>query len=165
MANLYDLSAGWVSLLNAYDAAETQDERDEIMAMLTDTQGDIESKAEDYAKVIRIKEAEAETFAAEIKRLTARKKAAENVVQRLKESLLDAMKLTGTDEIKTSIGKWRIQNNPWSAEVVDWERVPIEFRTPQPDKVDSKALIARFKETGEIIEGVVFRQERGLRFR
>lgn len=165
MANLYELSAGWVSLLDAYDAAETQEERDEILTMLTDTQGDIASKAEDYAKVIRMKEAEAEAFKSEIDRLTARKKAAENVVKRLKESLLDAMKLTGTDEIKTSIGKWRIQNNPWSAEVVDWERVPIEFRTPQPDKVDSRALISRFKETGEVIEGVVFKQDRGLRFR
>lgn len=165
MANLYELSAGWVSLLDAYDAAETDEEREDILKMLTDTQDDIADKAEAYAKVIKIKEAEADAFGAEAARLTARKKAAENVVKRLKESLLDAMKLTGTDEIKTSIGKWRVQNNPWSAEVVDWTRVPIEFRVPQPDKVDSRALISRFKETGEVIEGVVFKQDRGIRFR
>ena len=165
MASLYELAAGYATLINAYDNAETPEERENIMEMLESAEGDIEGKAENYAKVIRMKEEEAKAFKAEIDRMTARKRAAENMVERLKAALLDAMKLTETQEIKTSIGKWRVQMNPVSAEVTDWTKVPIEFRTPQPDKVDKPSLIKRYKETGEVFEGVEFKQEQGIRFR
>lgn len=165
MASLYELAAGYATLIDAYDNAETPEERENIMKMLESAEGDIEGKAENYAKVIRMKEEEAKAFKAEIDRMTARKRAAENMVERLKAVLLDAMKLTETQEIKTSIGKWRVQMNPVSAEVTDWTKVPIEFRTPQPDKVDKPSLIKRYKETGEVFEGVEFKQEQGIRFR
>lgn len=165
MASLYELSAGYATLLDAYDGAETEEERTDIMRMIESAEGDIAAKAEAYAKIIRMKEEEAKGFKAEVDRLTARKRAAENMVDRLKTAMLDALKLTGEKEIKTSIGKWRIQNNPWSCEVEDVERVPIQYRIPQPDKVDKKSLIDDFKATGEVIEGVVFRQEMGIRFR
>lgn len=165
MASLYELSAGYASLLEAYDGAETEEERADIMRMLESAEGDMTEKAEAYAKIIRMKEEEAKGFKAEAERLTARKRAAENMVDRLKTAMLDALKLTGEKEIKTSIGKWRIQNNPWSCEVEDVERVPVRYRIPQPDKVDKKSLIDDFKATGECIEGVVFKQEMGIRFR
>lgn len=165
MASLYELSAGYASLLDAYDAAETDEERADVMRMLESAEGDIADKAEAYAKIIRSKEEETKGFKAEIDRLTARKRAAENMVERLKANMLDAIKLTGEKEIKTSIGKWRIQNNPWSCDVEDWEKVPVKYRTPQPDKVDKKSLLDDFKATGEIVEGVTFKQEMGIRFR
>ena len=165
MASLYELSAGYALLLDEYDAAETDEEREQILAMLAESEGDIEDKAESYAKVIRMKEEEAKAFKAEADRLTARRQAAENMVKRLKDALLGAMVLTGTSEINTSIGKWRVQMNPMSADVQDWRKVPMEFRTPQPDKVDKPSLIKRHKETGELFDGVEFKQEQGIRFR
>lgn len=165
MASLYELSAGYASLVDAYDAAETDEEREDILEMLSTAEGDIGEKAEAYAKVIRMKEEEAKAFKAEADRLTKRKQAAENMVTRLKATLLDSMKLTGQTEIKTSIGRWRVQMNPVSADVTDWTKVPMEFRTPQPDKIDKPSLIKRYKETGEVFEGVEFKQEQGIRFR
>lgn len=165
MASLYELSAGYATILDAYDAAETNEERKELLTMLEIAGEDINDKAEAYAKIIRMKEEEAKAFKAEADRLTNRKQAAENMVARLKSALLDSMKLTGQTEIKTSIGKWRVQMNPVSADVTDWTKVPMEFRTPQPDKVDKPSLIKRYKETGEVFEGVEFKQEQGIRFR
>jgi seryl-tRNA synthetase len=165
MANLYELSAGYATILDAYDAAETDEEREELLSMLASAGEEINDKAENYARVIRMKEEEAKAFKAEADRLTKRKQAAENMVARLKAALLDSMKLTGQTEIKTSIGKWRVQMNPVSADVTDWTKVPMEFRTPQPDKVDKPSLIKRYKETGEVFEGVEFKQEQGIRFR
>ena len=165
MASLYELSAGYVTLLDAYDTAETDQEREDILELLSAAEGDIESKAENYAKVIRMKEEEAKAFKAEADRLNKRKQAAENMVERLKAALLDNMKLTGAKEIKTSIGKWRVQMNPVSADVQDWTKVPMEFRTPQPDKVDKPSLIRRHKETGELFDGVEFKQTESIRFR
>ena len=165
MASLYDISAGYASLIDAYDNAETDEERDGIIAMLATAEGEITEKAENYARVIRMKEEEAKAFKSEIERLTKRKQAAENMVARLKDALLGAMALTGTHEIKTSIGKWRLQMNPLSCDVVDIEKVPMQYHIKQEDKIDKKSLLADFKATGEIIDGVEFKQEQGIRFR
>ena len=165
MASLYELSAGYASLLDAYDTAETQEDREAILSMLADADGDINEKAESYAKLIRMKEEEAKGFKAEADRLTARKKAAENMVERLKAALLDSMKLTNTLEIKTSIGKWRVQMNPVSCDVVDIDMVPMEYHIKQEDKIDKKGLIDHYKQTGELIDGVEFKQEQGIRFK
>ena len=75
------------------------------------------------------------------------------------------MQSVGTDEIATGIGKWKVQLNPWSCEVLDDAKVPERYRIPQPDKIDKRAMIADFKATGEIMEGVTFKQMAGLRFR
>lgn len=165
MASLYELGAEYTALLNAYDSAATDEEAEEILQALFDTQRNIQDKAEVYAKIIRMKEEEAKGFKAEADRLTARKQAAENMANRLKMAMLDAMRLTDTQEIKTSIGKWRVQMNPWSCEVVDIDKVPMEYHIKQEDKIDKKGLLAKFKTDGEIIDGVNFTQEQGIRFR
>lgn len=165
MASLYDITAGYASLIDAYDNADSDEEREGIIAMLASAEGEITEKAENYARVIRMKEEEAKAFKAEAERLTKRKQAAENMVARLKDALLGAMALTGTQEIKTSIGKWRLQMNPLSCDVVDIEKVPMQYHIKQEDKIDKKSLLADYKATGEIIDGVVFKQEQGIRFR
>lgn len=165
MASLYELAAGYATLLEAYDLAETEEERDEILEILESAEGDLNGKADNFAKVIRMKEEEAKAFKAEADRLNARKSAAENVVKRLKSAMLDSMKMTGKTEIQTSIGKWRVQMNPVSCEVVDIEKVPRQYHIPQEDKIDKKTLLADYKATGELIDGVEFRQEQGIRFR
>lgn len=165
MASLYELTSAYQALLDAYDAAETDDERADIIDAIIDAKGDITQKGEDYARIIRNVESDVKAYQDEINRMTGHVRAGKNLIERLKGNYLDAIKLTGEKEIKTSIGKWRIQNNPWSCDVEDWEKVPVKYRTPQPDKVDKKSLLDDFKATGEIIEGVTFKQEMGIRFR
>ena len=164
MASLYELSAWYADLLEQYDHAETDDEREEIIDALLNAEGDMAEKAEAYAKVIRNKEAEAKAFKDESDRLGKKADAAMNVAKRLKQAMLDAMKLTDTQSINTSIGKWRLQQNPWSCEVVDADRVPIEFHIKQEDKIDKKSLLAKFKADGEIVDGVLFSRDIGIRF-
>lgn len=165
MASLYDISGQYAVVLNAIEMAETPEEAQELLDELAEIGDDLDNKAEQYIRIIKVKEAEAEGFKAEADRLTKKRKAAENVAERLKQAMLDAMKLTGRTEIKTTIGKWKVQINPMSADVLDWTKVPMEFREPQPDKVDKPSLIRRHKETGELFEGVEFKQEQGIRFR
>lgn len=165
MASLYELNQWYTNLLADYDAAETDQERENILLMLAGTGDEIADKAEAYAKVIRMKQEEANGFKAEADRLTARRKAAENMVERLKETLKDAMKITGTSEIKTSIGKWKLVDNPWSCDVTDIDSVPQEYHIKVEDKIDRKALLETFKATGEIIPGCSFKREQGVRFK
>lgn len=165
MANLYDLSAGLVQLIDLYDNAETDEEREQILDMLIETDSDFTKKADAYAKIIRMKKAEAEGFKKEAKRLTDHQKADENLVDRLQTAMLDAMKLTNKTEVPTSIGKWRVQMNPYKCVILDADKVPQEFRTPQPDKIEAGEMLKRFRETGEVFPGVDFKQELGIRFR
>ena len=165
MKNLYELTAEYDELLAALDAAENEDEKNVYLEKLDELSGDIEHKAEAYAKIIKSKQAEAEAYKTEIVRLTANMRAAENVADRLKDRLLNAMTTSNITEIPTAIGKWRVQNNPWSAEIVDAEKVPIEWKIPQEPKIDRSGLVKHWKETGELVDGVQFLQRQGLRFK
>lgn len=165
MATLYELSAGYASLLDMYDQAETEDERAEILDMLAGAEGDITEKAEAYARIMKNKQAEADAFKAEADRLTQKRRAAEAVVDRLKDAIGTAMQITGAKEIGTTIGKWRLQDNPWSCEVLDVNAVPEEWHIKVEDRIDRAGLVRHFKETGEVIDGVEFRRSTGARFR
>lgn len=165
MATLYELSAGYAALLDMYDQAETDAERAGIMDMLASAEGDITEKAEAYARIMKNKQAEAEGFKAEADRLTAKRKAAEAVVDRMKEAITKAMMLVDVREIGTTIGKWRLQTNPWSCEVLDVNAVPEEWHIKVEDKIDRAGLVRHFNETGELIDGVEFHQSVGARFR
>lgn len=165
MASLYTLTDEYQDLLIQLEQAETDEEAESIWAALDSIGGDIANKAEAYAKIMKIKQAEAAAFKAEKDRLAASQKAAETVVERLKSMLMDSMLRLNVTDIQTGIGKWKIQLNPVSCTVVDESQVPEEFRIPQPDKIDRAGITKHFKATGELIPGVEMKQEPGLRFR
>lgn len=165
MATLYELTAQWAALVDAYDMAEDDEERAEALAALAEAEGDITVKAEAYARIMRNYQATADAFKAEAQRLAKKQKAAEAAVDRLKAALLDAMQSVGTEEIVTGIGKWRIQVNPWSCEILDEAAVPAKYHIPQPDNIDKRALLDDFKRDGEFLDGVEYRRTKGLRFR
>lgn len=165
MASLYELSAEYAGFLDAYANAQNEDEAAEILQSLVDIHGELTEKAENYVKVIKNVQSDVDGCKAEAKRLTKKATAGENLIERLKNAMLDAMKLTGQTEIPTSIGKWRIQNNPWSCEVVDIDKVPMQYHIKQEDKIDKAGLLKQFALTGEVVDGCEFVQKQGIRFR
>lgn len=162
---LYELTNEFMDAINSYDCAETDEERADIANWLIHTKGDLGAKADAYARIIKNKQAEAKALKEEADRLTEKRRAAENLIERLKAALLETMKQTGIEQIGTSIGKWRLQYNPVSCEVFSPELVPARFIVPQPDKIDKAALIREYNSTGEEFPGVQFRKEQGIRFR
>ena len=164
MASLYELSAEYAAFLDAYANAQNEEEAAEILQSLVDIHGELTEKAENYVKVIKNVQSDVDGYKAEAKRLTAKAKAGENLIDRLKNAMLDAMKMTDTPVIQTSIGKWRLQPNPYKCVVTDWTKLPMEFREPQPDKVDSAGLIRHYKATGEVFDGCEVTREMGVRF-
>ena len=165
MASLYEISAEYAAFLEAYESASCEEEAAEILQSLVDIHGSLEEKAENYAKLIKNVEADAKAFKDESDRLDKKAKVAKNFAERLKGAMLDAMKLTDTKEIPTSIGKWKTQLNPMSCDVTDPDKVPERFHVKQPDKIDKAAMIREHKATGEMFEGAEFKQEVGVRFR
>lgn len=164
MASLYDIGARYAALLEKMENAEGDEALDVLdeLAMMDD---ELEVKAENYIRIIKAKEAEADGFDKEAKRLTAKRQAAENVAKRLKQAMLDAMKLAGKVELPTSIGKWKVQSNPLSCEVLDINKVPQEWHIKCDDKIDKAGLIKHYKMTGELVDGCEFKQTDGIRFK
>lgn len=164
MASLYDIGARYAALLEKMENAEGDEALDALdeLAMMDD---ELEVKAENYIRIIKAKEAEADGFKKEADRLTAKRQAAENVAKRLKQAMLDAMKMANKTELPTSIGKWKVQSNPLSCEVLDINKVPQEWHIKCDDKIDKVGLIKHYKMTGELVDGCEFKQTEGIRFK
>lgn len=165
MATLYELSEGYAQLMAMYEQAESDAEREDMLDLIAEAEGDLTAKAEAYARIMRNKQAEAEGFKAEAKRLSERARAAETAAERMKEAITTAMMMAGAKEIGTTIGKWRLQENPLSCEVIDADAVPEEWHIKVPDKIDRAGLVKHYKMTGELLPGVEYKRTTGARFR
>ena len=74
------------------------------------------------------------------------------------------MERIGKQKVKIGIHQARIANSPVSAIVFDPDRVSLEFKENQTiTRIDKKAIIAHFKETGEILKGTEIVQGTHLR--
>lgn len=138
MATLYELTGQYQQLLEMIQ----NDEFDEwtLKDTLEGLDGEIEIKADGYAKVIKELEGNVDTLKNEIDRLSRKKSSYENNIKIMKESLENTMKITGKTKFKTELFSFNIQNNPPRL-VIDKD-VPEQFLIPQPPKVDN----ARIKE-------------------
>lgn len=167
MAYLYELTDEYSELLQRYEMAETDEEAAAIIIEMEKLQVDIKVKAENYARLMRIKDAEAAGYKGEIQRLQKKKKSAEDFRDWCKESIRTAMMQLGVTDMGTNIGNWHLQNNPMSCDVVDIKLVPEEYRKPieVPYTVDKDKAKAHFKETGEIIPGLDIDVKLGIRFK
>ena len=138
---LYELTAEYGQLLAL---AEDPDVDPQVLAdTLEGLGGEIEMKADGYAKVIRQLENDAAALKAEIDRLTVRKKVIDNNIDRMKESLKTAMILTEKTKFKTELFSFNIQLNPPSVVIDDPDNVPKECLIEQPPKID-KAKIKEY---------------------
>lgn len=154
--NLYTLTGDYLDAVAAYEAAETPEDQEAALVALDGIECAIEDKANAYARIMRNAEAEAASYGDEIKRLTGCKRRAEALAGRMKTGMLAAMQATGAPKIQTEIGTWTRRLNPYSVQVLDVDAVPERFLIQQAPTVDKRAMLAEFKETGEIFEGVQF---------
>ena len=144
MATLYELTGQFRELLELVEQGEVDPE------MLADTleglEGEIEIKADGYAKVIKELEGKTAMLKGEIERLSNRKSAIENNIKTMKESLEIAMRATGKTKFKTDLFSFNIQKNPPKLVIDKPEEIPEEYLIPQEPKINSKAIKDMLKE-------------------
>lgn len=143
MSSLYELKGQYLELLSMME--EGADEKT-IKDTLEGIEGEIEVKADNYARIIRQLESDANGLKTEIERMTDRKRALENHVSYLKNNLQDAMILTGKEKFKTDLFSFNIQSNPASVVIDDPTSIPAEFLIPQEPKVDKKSIKEYLKD-------------------
>ena len=161
MGTLYELKSEYIQLWEMAGDPDISPEalRDTMEAI----NGELEDKADGYAKVIRELEAEEAGLDTEIKRLQARKSAVSGNKGRIKNALESAMRETGKLKFKTALFSFGIQKNPPSVAILS-ENIPLDYLVvpdPQPDK---KRILAELK-AGASFDRAELRQTESLRIR
>lgn len=148
MSTLYDLTAEYMTLL---EMAEDPDvEEDVLRDTMEGIEGEIEIKADGYARVMKQLEATSANLEYEEKRLMNRRKTIDRNIKRMKQALQDAMVATGKPKFKTDLFSFTIRKNPASV-VIDRETcIPPEFLIPQDPKIDKKAIKAAIDRGDDI---------------
>ena len=161
MGTLYELKSEYIQLREMAGDPDISPEalRDTMEAI----NGELEDKADGYAKVIRELEAEEAGLDTEIKRLQARKSAVSGNKGRIKDALESAMRETGKLKFKTALFSFGIQKNPPSVAILS-ENIPLDYLVvpdPQPDK---KRILAELKAEA-LFDWAELKQTEALRIR
>ena len=162
---LYELTDAYAELAALLDECESEEEAAQLWAQMDEIGASIAEKADNYARFLRNKQAEADGLGKEIERLQKRKRSAENRIEQLREHMKFAMGVAGATEIRTTLGKWTMRRNPPRVEVIDESEIAPEFFDPQPPKLSKSKLLKHWKDTGEIPDGCDVVQSESMQFR
>jgi len=167
MASLWQLTQEELSFISLMEE-NGGEVNDEIMEDLAIRRDNFQHKAEAYAKFILKLESEAEQAAAEIKRIQALKKAKENTVLRLKETLLAALMVFTEEDAKgirryeTPLAKLSTRKSQ-AVEVLDEQLIPADFWVIK--KEVSKSTITQAIKDGAEVPGAQLKDNISLSIR
>ena len=125
MSNLYQLTQNYDAVLNMLYDEDTDEQM--ILDTLEAIEGEIEEKADGYAKIIKELESKKNARKEEAKRLTESAKAFENRVNILKQNLYNSMKQTGKTKFTTDLFTFNIAKNGGKQTLTIDGEVPTEY--------------------------------------
>lgn len=125
MSNIYQLTANYENVLSMIYDEEIDEQM--ILDTLESIEGEIEDKADGYAKIIKELEAKQNARKEEAKRLNESAKVFENRVKALKINLYNAMKTTGKTKFATDLFSFNIAKNGGKQSLVIDSDVPKEY--------------------------------------
>ena len=151
---LYELTSEIQNAIELYNQVETDEQLAEVEVKLESLQIDFKEKVVGVAKYVRNVEADATAIDNEIKRLQALKKRAERTVEWFERYLFQAMEVTGTEKVESSILKVSFRKNPPSVQVEDESKIPEKYWRiiPATKEIDKNAIKDAFK-VGIGVEG------------
>ena len=156
---LYEMTQNAVALYELLQMEEIDEQTylDTLEAM------GAEEKIESYCQIIKQLQADVEMFATEAARIAARKKTAENSIDRMKAALLAYMQMTKQTKAKGGTFPVSVASTQ-KVNVTDESKVPSQWLVPQPPKVDKVGLKEALKG-GATIEGAELITTEGVRIR
>jgi hypothetical protein len=132
----------------------------EIEERLAITESQLQQKSIAYLEVIRQKEAYNGLIDAEIKRLQGLKKQTNNVIERLEETLLNAVKTFGV----YTVGTQKFGTRKSSQIIVeDVNSLPEKFKVIKVTEQADKMALKEALKNGEKIEGVYVQDNLNLK--
>jgi hypothetical protein len=151
MNSIYSLTAEYKALMAEIEANEGE-LTEESAARLDFVREGFEAKASNYAYVIKSFEDNASIIDAEIKRLQAMKKRAENNADRLSDRIKQAMMEFGITKVEMPTIKISFRTSK-SVQVEDESLIPKEFMRVKTTEEPNKTEIKKAIEEGKIVTG------------
>lgn len=150
--NLYEISA---SLNTIYQLIEENagELTEPLETMLDATEADFHKKLENIGKLMLNLDAEIAGFKKEEKRLSASRQIKENLKEKLKAYVKEAMEETKNTKVKLDTFTFCIQKNPPSINIIDQGKIPGEYFIELEPKLDFKNLLSDLK-AGVALPGV-----------
>ncbi len=159
MATLFELTEQATAL---YEMLQAEEIDEQTFADTLEAMGAGE-KVESYCKVIKQLQADEDMFKGEIDRLTARKTAAKNGVDRMKPALLLFLQQSGQDKVKAGSFSVYTAATP-AVNITDEAAIPAIYLKPQPPTVDKIAIKAAIN-SGATVAGAELVKNVGVRIR
>ena len=127
--NLYELTGQWMELQDMLNDPESDLEA--VIGSIEALDGEIEVKADGYAKMIRNLDGNLVSVIAEMERLKTRKNMYEASIKWLKKSLQGAMVATGKRNFKTALFTFTVKKaggkDPVIMDITDTSELPDEL--------------------------------------
>ena len=164
MANIYEITQDYLKIMSMMEDPELDPQT--LADTLEAIEGELEVKADNYAKVMKNLEGDIAAIKSEIERLSEKKKALENNIKNMKAALQGSMEITGKTRFKTELFSFGIQKNAPSVVIdTDINNLPpefLKFRDPEVNKTKIKEAIMN----GENLDGFAhLEQGESLRIR
>ena len=161
MAKLYELTQNYNNLLELVDNPDVPTEM--LEESLNSIDDEIDTKAENIAKVIKSIESDIAGLKGEEKRLADRRKSLEGRIDNLKEYVEGSMRAVGKEKIRGKVFTLGIQRNAPSVDVIDEDVIPEQYFITKKELSKKDVLVALKK--GEEVPGAAIKQTESLRIR
>ena len=165
MTTLYKLTDTMKHLLDLAKTGEVEQETIDATIESMDLKTDVENKIEGYAIVMDELKASNERIREEEKRLAKRRRVQQNNYDRMRDRLLDRMKLLGLGKVKTDKYTVSVRKNPVKMTVRDESNIPKRFYEEQAPKLNKSELKEYLTSRDEGLEGVELTQDESLQIR
>jgi len=161
MAKLYELTQNYNNLLELVDNPDVPTEM--LEESLNSIDDEIDTKAENIAKVIKSVESDVAGLKGEEKRLADRRKSLEGRIDNLKEYVEGSMRAVGKEKIRGKVFTLGIQKNAPSVDIIDEDVIPEQYFITKKELSKKDILVALKK--GEEVPGAAVKQTESLRIR
>ena len=166
MISLHELTGEWLHVFRQLEDDEA--DADAALSACAVIEEDIQKKADNYGKIIRMLELKADAARTEAARIQARARTADSRAARLRQQLFDTMKATGQGKLRTAAFTFSISPTPAAVRITDLDAALNAgyIREPKLDEsILDKAAMKRDLEAGLTIPGAELVRGETLRMR
>ena len=166
MATLYELTEDMRLIQDVIDLAggELTEAVEAALDAAALNKDNAEAKLEGYGKLLANLAADVEGYKAEEKRLAERRRAVENLTNRLKDNVFEYMTAAKKSKIKAGTFTFAVQKSSPALAIESELEIPGDYYIEQDPKLDRKTLLAALK-TGVEVPGCSIKQGSHLRIR
>jgi len=161
MSNIWNIKHG---LKNLVEEMEEHGLSPELELAINIKQEELHDKGISYAVVVKGLEYDVSSIEDEIKRLQALKNAKAKVIDRLKETVLEAMQEFNIEKIETPLMKLSIRRSE-SIEIGLEELIPDNFKKERVSVSIDKVAIKKAIKDGELVPGAVIKENFSLQLK